>query len=377
MRTEEDFEKIREEWDNLLEKSDSQSVFLTWEWLYHWWMHFKADKELFVLVVRDKRSNEMLGIAPFCIQRKMMLHFIPLRKIKFLGTEVVASDFLDFIMYPGLETKILGAIYEYLNKNNHLWDIVEVTDIEENSNSLNFFKKSVNGKYKIVESNAQKCPYISLPNSYDLLSQSLSRNMRENLRRRTKRIENKDRMHFSIFRDEAIKESLDKLFILHNIRFKSKKRNNASESAFSGTKIKHFHYDVASNFQKSNWLKFYFLNLDREAIACLYAFKYKKNFFYYQSGLSPDWSDWGLGTALFGYAIKDSINDSLKEFHYLRGNEAYKSRWTKKAKITKNIILIKKNFIGYLYILFIQGKINLKRIIRMIWAKRTSQVIER
>lgn len=377
LRTVEDFEKIRAEWDNLLEKSGSQSVFLTWEWLYYWWIHFNTDKELLILVARNKKSSEILGIAPFCIQRKMIMGFIPVRAIKFLGTETVHSDFLDFIMLPGLETEILGAVYEYLNKNNNLWDIVEVTDVEENSDSLNFFRKRADGKYKISESIAQRCPYISLPDSYDLLSQSLSRNMRENLKRKTKRIENNNGMHFSAFKDGAIEENVDKLFILHNSRYKSKKINSGSESSFSGNGVRRFHYDIAFNFLKKDWLKLYFLNLGRETIACLYAFKYKSNLFYYQSGLNPEWSSWGLGTALFGYAIKDSINDGLEEFHYLRGNESYKSRWTKTAKITKNILLVKKDFTGYLYILFIQLKANLKKAIKKIRIEHAIQAISK
>ena len=65
LQTEEDFRRIKTEWDNLLEKSDNQSIFLTWEWLYHWWMHFKVGKELFILTVRNKETNEMMGIACF------------------------------------------------------------------------------------------------------------------------------------------------------------------------------------------------------------------------------------------------------------------------------------------------------------------------
>jgi len=362
LQTEEDFRRIKTEWDNLLEKSDNQSIFLTWEWLYHWWMHFKVGKELFILTVRNKETNEMMGIAPFCIQRKKLFYFIPLRIIKFLGTEEVASDFLDFVIYPGMEDGILSAIYAYLDKNNHLWDIVEITDIEENSISLDFFKKNVNGRHKIIELDAQKCPYMTLPDSYDLLLQSLSPNMRENLKRRSRKIEKRNGMYFSILKDEAIKESVDKLFILHNDRFKSKRKTNISESAFNSIELKHFHYDIASEFIKRNWLKLYFLSLDGESVASLYTFKYKNNLFYYQSGLNPDWNEWGLGTALFGHAIKESINDGLKEFHYLRGNEAYKSKWTKKAKATKNITLLKKNFIGCFYILFVYGKINLKKV---------------
>ena len=269
LETEEDFEKIRTEWDDLLENSNNNSVFLTWEWLYNWWIHFKGDKKLFILLVKSESAEKIVGIAPFYIQKSVLFSFSKVKKIKFLGSEQVASDFLDFIAHAGLEDEILSAIYGYLDENNHLWDIIEITDIEEDSASLDFFKRKVNGMYKIIESDAQKCPYMTLPGSYDLLLQSLSPNMRENLRRRTKKIENKNGIHFSIHKDEAINESVDNLFILHNNRFKSKEKSDISKSAFNGVRIKDFHYDIASHFMKRDWLKLYFLNFDSEAIACL------------------------------------------------------------------------------------------------------------
>jgi hypothetical protein len=35
------FNELREEWDGLLERSSSKSIFLTWEWLFYWWMHLE------------------------------------------------------------------------------------------------------------------------------------------------------------------------------------------------------------------------------------------------------------------------------------------------------------------------------------------------
>jgi len=36
----------------------------------------------------------------------------------------------------------------------------------------------------------------------------------------------------------------------------------------------------------------------------------------------------------------------FKEFHYLRGSEEYKFRWTRAIKRTVNLTLVKKNFMG-------------------------------
>lgn len=361
------FKDLKDDWDNLLEKSNSKSVFLTWEWLYYWWIHFKGDKELFILLVKNKITNQTLGIAPFCVQKIKLFHFIFLKKIKFLGTEKVASDFLDFIISPGLEDKVLKFIYEYLDKNADKWDIIEIGDVEEDSNNTRLLRKYVNGNYEILEQKSQICPYIKLPKDYELLLSSLSSKMRHSLKRQTKYLEEKDKMIFSINNErEHIRENINKLFTLHNDRFKSKKKgkNYISVSDFSGNKIKDFHYNVASSFLLRDWLRLYFLNYDRESIACIYAFKYKDRLFYYQSGFNSNWHKWSLGSVLLGYSIKDSIKERLNEFHCLRGAEAYKSKWTKTAKKTINFTLINNNLKSNLYASVVSNKIKLKKLLK-------------
>jgi hypothetical protein len=84
LQTEDDFEKIKAEWNNLLEKSNNNSVFPTWEWLYNRWIHFKKDRALFILLARSKSTDEIAGIAPFYIQKTDLFNFFKVKKIKFL-----------------------------------------------------------------------------------------------------------------------------------------------------------------------------------------------------------------------------------------------------------------------------------------------------
>src|SRR4051794_4032457 len=57
-----------QEWDALLAKSDSDVVFLTWQWQRVWWKHFGASDNctLQLLVIRDDRGA-LLGIAPLFV----------------------------------------------------------------------------------------------------------------------------------------------------------------------------------------------------------------------------------------------------------------------------------------------------------------------
>ncbi len=360
-----EFKDLKNDWDNLLEKSNINNIFLTWEWLYYWWIHFRGDKELLILLIKDETNNQIMGIAPFCIEKERLFSLFSIKKIKFLGTEKVASDFLDFIIYAGFEVEVLRIIYEYLDKNSDKWDIIEIEDIEENSKNIKLFKELVNKDYKILEQKSQVCPYIKLPESYELLLKTFSLNMRSNLKRQINRLQKKDKINFFINHNkEQIKGNIDKLFILHNTRFKTKNKDKYRTSSFSGDKIKHFHYDIAEKFLLKNWLKFYSIKNGEELIACLYAFKYKDKLFYYQSGFNPDWHKQGLGNALFDYALRDSIKEGLNEFHYLRGNESYKSKWTKTAKKTLKLTIINNNIKSNLYANIISSKIKLKKIIK-------------
>jgi CelD/BcsL family acetyltransferase involved in cellulose biosynthesis len=71
-----------------------------------------------------------------------------------------------------------------------------------------------------------------------------------------------------------------------------------------------------------------------------------------------------LGVVLFGYAIKDSINERLKEFHFLRGEEKYKNRWTKDYRETRNLLLFNSKFSGEALYILMGGQRYLKGVFR-------------
>jgi hypothetical protein len=330
-------------------------------------MHFKRNKELLILLVKDESTGEIEGIGPFCLQELRLLYLFKFRKIIFIGSDKAASDFLDFIIRPKSEDNVLKSIHEYLNNISDKWDIVEIGPIDDRSSSIGFVKENVDGKYKNLIFNAEICPYLKLTEDYEKLLQSLSSNIRQNLRRRMKCFKNEKGMSFSIVSTrEKIEENIDRLFSLHIDRFKSKSGRRNIRSSFNGSEIKRFHYDIASSFLDNQWLKFYFLSYEDEPIASLYAFKYEDKLYYYQSGFSRNWEKLSLGTVLFGYAIKDSINERLKEFHFLRGEEQYKSRWTRDYRETKNLLIFNSTFFGEVLYTLIRGEKNLRKVLRKV-----------
>lgn len=346
------FRALHEEWNALLERSSQTSVFLTWEWLFTWWTHFQGNKRLFILLFRDESSSELLAIAPWTLERRTRLRLLPVWKIAFLGTERVASDFMDLIILPGREKAVLECLCGFLRSQRDRWDLVELSDIEGGSPVLGLLPSFLTGQYRFWETPSEICPYIPLPPEYSLFSSSLSPKWRRYLRTHAQAVEEDRHMTYSVSSaPERLAQDMDRLFELHNHRFAMKSQGGRAISAFSGERIMRFHKEVAARFLSSSWLKLYFLEQEREPVACLYAFRYKDRVFAYQTGFNCALEKLGLGNVLFDHAIRDSIRTGAKEFHFLRGGEAYKQKWTKTARPLHNLVWINSNATGRLYAL--------------------------
>ena len=98
------FAALGPEWTELLEASDSDGFFLTWEWLFTWWKHLAGSRQLFLLTVRS--GEELVAIAPFALRPATLDRVPPLSCIELLGSGTAASDYLDVIVrrHIGYET---------------------------------------------------------------------------------------------------------------------------------------------------------------------------------------------------------------------------------------------------------------------------------
>ena len=351
----EQFESLEKEWDILLERSGKNSVFLTWEWLYSWWINFYQGKELAVLVARDNDTGELIGVAPFYMQTVRLFRFITVKKIKLLGAEETGSTFMDFITLPAYKNQVIQLICKYLKENKGLWDVIELNEINDHVETLEILRKNLSDNFTLASFLGHSCIYIDLPDNYEMFLMSLGKHTRRNLRKATREAEDKFNIKVTVDTDvKNVKKNVETIFFLHELRFSSKSK---SLSNFSGNKIREFHYQVAERLAKKNRLRFYFLKHENNPLACLYTFRYKETLFCYQSGFDPQWGKWSLGDVIFRGAIEDCIKQSLHEFNFLIGDHEYKKHWSKKTRETEHILIMNKKIkVNLLYFLMVLRK---------------------
>lgn len=114
------FSKMEEEWDELLSKSRSDKLFLSWSWMYNWWLHCSTEvDELLLLVAYD--DQKLVGIAPLFRSKQRIKYFLDSTRIMLIGTNpeghsAFRAEYLEFIAQPQHE-HVVQEFYKYIIDN--------------------------------------------------------------------------------------------------------------------------------------------------------------------------------------------------------------------------------------------------------------------
>lgn len=313
--SEAEFSAMRDDWNALLERSDSGSVFLRWEWIHAWWEVFSAGKSLRIVKVTDQ--GRLIGIAPFYLEKAS--GWQP-RSLRFCSEEL-SPDYLDVIMEKGRELDALPPLVELLLSGAD-WDVCSVDALRPNA--LLYSDPSLFQRLPSAVQPSFACPYIRVEGTFEAYYQSRTPLRAFALERKLKKL-NKDHpvTFMTISHEAALAKGMDDLFRLHESRALARK----IDSNFIAPEVRRFHRIVALSFLEKGLLNLHFLYAGHTAISAIYAFNYKSKVSMFQTGFDPAWSKWSAGAMLFKFSIQKTFEDGMQEYDFLKGLEEYKSHW--------------------------------------------------
>lgn len=358
IHTAREFRELKDKWNSFLEQSSYPNLFLTWEWLYTWWEFYSNGYQLFILLALDQDEN-LLGIAPFYLSR---ISPVRLKVLRFLGTEEVCSDHLDFILKKGREKETLSLFFEYLEANPKEWDLLNLTDLREDCLSLPFLKTwAEKNRYSFSFNPWTVCPYAILPENWESFLSGLSANARKDIRRQLRLLEESKNVRYTSVkeRDDVI-PMMDILFRLHSKRWSTL----GEEGVFQRERFNRFHKKIAMLFFDREWLFMPYLSSGENIFAIYYNFLYLNKIYAYQSGIDPDWGTFSPGTAAMALTIQSVIVQGVNEFDFLRGQASYKYKWTEKERNNLQILIWNKNLKSAIYKNFLSFLAKCKKLIK-------------
>ena len=341
IRDVESFQELREEWDNLLEKSGDNNVFLTWEWLFLWWRYHRSDKQLRILLIKDQ--DNIVGIAPF-MEWRYQKGFFHINIMENICAE--ECDYSGVILTDHIEES-LSTLLDYLQgiirDGKTLVRIWHVPGQSDFLTTLNEIYQSYINKLSLHSRISGICPYIDLPATWDEFFQTLGGNTRKTYRRQINRLERDYTVEFNKYCGENdLNDKLENLFNFHKKRWEQREIN----SKFMEMESRGFYFDVSKAFYEKGWLDLSFINIDDKTVSIEWGFNYNGGYWNMTRSFDPDFSRYGVGSIHAMYLIQDAINKNQNKFDLLKGTESYKNHYTKNQTLNYVITINSKSFTG-------------------------------
>ncbi|MDD5005985.1 MAG: GNAT family N-acetyltransferase [Candidatus Omnitrophica bacterium] len=337
-----EFKKLEQIWNEVLNRSNNNVFFLRHEWLSIWWEFCGDGHELFIILVWD--SEELIAIAPLTVEKRKIMPILSLKSLKFIAHGV--SDYLDFIITKNSDA-CFKIIFEQILDCREKWDCIDLFYIRGDSSNFRLFQKYVkeykalSGSIKAVDSSV----VINLEEYSDWFDYfgKMDKKYRSDINRQENRLNKLGNLIF-----DRVKTYNEGIEILSSFVKSHEKRWGAvfQRSQFSDSQSIERYSRLLEVLTNKNLLDFSYLKLNAIPIAFHFGYIYNKQFYYYTPTFNPEYSIFSPGKIMLKYLINKSFSERLRYFDLLRGTEEYKMIWPNKLINLYQFRLFKTNLSG-------------------------------
>lgn len=303
--TRECFEPLTPQWQRLLPRCQTDTLFLTPAWQRLWWREMGRRGDLWLLGARNGAG--LRGIAPLMC-RQDTLSFLG-------GSDVV--DYHDFVVPAEDAPEFFAALLPYLLAAP--WREAIFESIPEGASTLEHLPRALEASGVRVEVFQEGvAPGVALPDTLDDYLASLRKKDRHELRRKFRRLEAADTArHYAIADAADLPRAMDDFLRLMRL-------SRADKSDFMTPEREAFFHALARELHAQGALRLYFLELDGVRVAASFCMDYQGTRLLYNSGYDPAYAHLATSLLLKALCLRDAIEAGMRYFDFLRGDERYK-----------------------------------------------------
>lgn len=309
LRQIEELEALAPAWWALWRRAPQAMPFQSPAWLIPWWHSFRPG-ELRTIAV--ERQGQLVGLAPLYLETG------PLGR-RLLPLGISLSDYLDVLLDPDFAEEAGAAIMAHLAAADWHWDVLELQELAPGAAALGL---PLGEDLQESWANQSACPVLNLPDSVDGLSECIPARQRRKLRMARNRASRAGAICSAAGRDCA-QTFLQALFDLHRARWESRGASGVLDSA----EVRQFHRAAIGGLVEAGLARLYAVQAEERIVGAYYGFLHRGRALAYLTGFDPACERISPGSLLVGHAIDQAVGEGAREFHFLRGQEAYKYGW--------------------------------------------------
>lgn len=305
--------ELREDWDELLERVDNYSPFVTWEWWWPWLECYGDTCRANVIVLRDQQGK-LQGGLPLALPRRgtdraRFLGYGCGPDPAYLSPPIADSEALTAILQAIGELPVRGLLWEQCPVDERLTEIFRAVGSAGWQTALHIRRHYVHGE---------------LPNTWEAYVAGVaSKNRRSALRHQFERLT----VAWGEPRLEVHREWNDEtLALVERMADYSIQRRRYSDcrSRYEDKLFRHCLSRTASHFAERGWMRLMTIRVGEELSAALLGWAYRGTFFAYQIGTHPQHQELGLGHCVISHAIRSAIVEGLERFEMLGQSSQFK-----------------------------------------------------
>lgn len=339
----EDFRNLENIWNTTLEKSGSDYVCLTFEWIKAWWLAFGKENGLWIVLF--KKDHEVIGIAPL-MRNNGKLRGLPIKEIGFIQND--NSPRSDFIIAENRE-EVIEKMIEYLMEIKK-WDIMNLVNIPEESPNFDILEEALRRKNMLFGiKNGLRSPYIKISSDWPAFFAGRSQKFRKVLRNKINRMNRTG--PYSIRKTDNISNVQGVLNNIFEVSKKSWKADYGKDITSTEENIKFFKA-LAEESNKNGLLNIWTLDINDTPIAYEYHLSYKNRVYALRADYNESYSENSPGSVLDMNIIKNYFESNLAEYDLCGSDNFYKRNWTQDIRHHARFLVFQNNHYGrFLYIL--------------------------
>ncbi|MBV9655157.1 MAG: GNAT family N-acetyltransferase [Acetobacteraceae bacterium] len=300
-------------WSELWRGVPEASPFQSPEWLLPWWRAFGTGRPR-VAVLRG--GERMLGALPlYRLDEPGGGKLLP------LGAGL--SDYCDALLAPdapdGAADRLLAAALA-VDPPGALarCDLIDLPP----GSALRDVRAPPG--WSVWREDGETCPVLALPSGARDLRSVVPASMRRKISMARHRAERGGGSAIETATPDTLGAMLPELVRLHGLRWQGR----GSAGVLTDPLVHAFHRDATPRLLAAEMLRMQALRIGGKLAAVFYLLLAGAGrVFAYLGGFDPAFAYESPGTLMFAAAIEDAIREGRREFHFLRGGEAYKYAW--------------------------------------------------
>jgi len=321
-------EKLELEWERLQASLRPRTPFTSPLWHSLWWKHFSANTswvrdELSLHVVRNE-FDTLVAIAPMMLTSRPAFGPLRVRALQPLGADENVTELRTVIARPDDLPEVLATLSDYFSATGNRWDWLQWCGIPIEGPARELLER----RGRIQWGRQVPNYYLPLPDSWDTFKLSLSRNMKEALRKcyNSPKRAGYDFTFLVVSAPDQTQAALESFFELHA------ERSRATDlpfhaNVFTRPAAREFLLEYGQRMAQLDRLRVFQLLLGTQVVATRVGFVLDGDLYLYYSGYRAEWARFSVMTTVVAETIKWAIGQGLTGVDLSTGRDLSKLRW--------------------------------------------------